>query len=181
MKYYSNLDLEMKNKNLLFVIVIFAVLLGLIYFFRQSKQPKLNQTAILSLQSDRLEVSPGQELTISMDLDSNENEVAAADIILRFDPQFLKVVSVATGNFFSNYPVNTTGKNYVKLSGVASFNGETLLLPKGRESVGRVVFQSTGKTGKTTLQFDPGKTIIATAGQNILDKTKLPILTLDIK
>ena len=174
----------MKNKNLLIVVIVFGLLLVVTFIYRQvnkSKLKGLKQTAVLTLESNSSEISVGGELTVNMTLDSKANEVAAADFVLQFDPEYFSVASVSTGNFFSNYPVNITGKNFVKLSGVATFDGETLTLPKGRNSVGQIAFKSTGKTGKTEFRFDSNKTIVATNGQNILDTKQLTGLLINVK
>ena len=174
----------MKNKTLLIVAVLFVLSLGLtlgIGSFKKSNSPALPSNAALSLESDKNSVNPGQEFTVTMTLDSGKTEVAAADFVLQYDPKYLKVVSVSTGKFFTNYPINTQAGNYVKISGVASFDGETLVLPRGKDTVGKIVFRALQNAGKTTVKFDSSKTIVATNGQNILNKKKLASLTLNVQ
>src|SRR3989344_2358453 len=129
----------MKQTKLIILLVI--VFLGSVLAFRflqKPKQAKLPVTAVLTLSSDNLQVNKGEEFTVTLSLDSKETEVAAADFIISFDTRFLQAIEVTPGKFFSNYPVLTKTENNVKISAVASFDGESLILPKGKGTVGQI-------------------------------------------
>lgn len=176
--FISIVDIMRLNaRTIVILIIFFFVGLGITIGFRNFQRSKTTnnvpENAALTLASDKPQVQKGEEFTVTITLDSQDTEVAAADFVVDFDPKKLKVVSIATGSFFTNYPVNTTGENFVKLSGVASFDGEVLTLPKGKDVVGHITFQALENTGKTEVKFNSSKTIVATAGKNILDKKNL--------
>ena len=172
----------MKQTKLIILLIIF--LLGSVLafrFLRKPQQAKLPVTAVLTLAGDKQQVSRGEELTVTLSLDSKETEVAAADFVIRFDPGFLQAVEVTPGKFFSNYPVLTKNENSVKISAVASFDGESLILPKGKGAVGQIIFRALDKQGSSEIYPDSAKTIVATSGQNILDKNQLNKLAIEVQ
>ncbi|OGG02166.1 hypothetical protein A2W14_06575 [Candidatus Gottesmanbacteria bacterium RBG_16_37_8] len=167
------------HNRMVFLVAVFFIL-GLVVSFAYQKYQKsktattpLAPNAILSLVSDKEKVSPGEEFTVTMSLDSDDSEVAAADFVVQYNPKYLKVVSVATGKFFNNYPINITGSDHVRISGVASFDGNTLVLPKGSETVGYITFSALGNKGRAVINIDKIKTVVATSGQDILDRKNI--------
>src|SRR3990172_5572578 len=125
----------MKNKSLLIAVVIIILAIGLSIVFRSAKQPqmkKLPQNVLLNMTTVKQSVSPGEEFSVRITLDSQAQEVAAADIVVNFNPSFLKVKEVTSADFFSTYPINQSYKSYVKISGVAAFDGKNIIYPKGK-------------------------------------------------
>ena len=175
-----------KQNRTLFLVVIFFILgLSVSFVFQKlnrksGSESPLKNNALISMTSDKKSVNAGDEFTVTLTLDSKANEVAAADFVIRFDPEYLKVISVTSGNFFNNYPVNTSGNDYVRISGVATFDGDTLILPKGTASVGFIKFQSLGNKGQAVISFDKVKTIVATSGQDILDRNSINKLDVQV-
>lgn len=166
-----------KYRPLFIVVTFFAlgILLATGYRYIKGKSQKdsgLPQNAILTLESDKTKVSAGETFNVILTLNSGESEVAAADIVVHYDSQFVKVVSVSPGTFFASYPINITGDDYIKISGVASFDGQTLILPKGKDTVATITFQAISK-GRAVIKYNQSKTIVATAGENIVDENKL--------
>ena len=176
--------MHLNAKSVTILIFLFVIGLGVTLSYQKIQRTisvnALPENAVLSLSADPPQLQKGQEFTVSLLIDSEDSEVAAADFVVDFDPKRLKVISVSTGNFFINYPVNATGKNFVKISGVASFDGETLTLPKGKGTIGNITFQALESAGKTDVSFNKSKTIVATAGKNILDKKKLAKTTIEV-
>ena len=168
-------------KLIIFLIILFLGLVIGLGSLRKSQQAKLPQTAVLTLSSDNLQVNKGEEFTVTLSLDSKETEVAAADFIISFDPRYLQAIEVTPGKFFSDYPVLNKNENSVKISAVASFDGESLILPKGKGTVGQIRFRALDKAGSTQISPDSAKTIVATAGQNILDKNQLNKLAIEVQ
>ena len=122
-----------------------------------------------------------EEFTVTMTLDSKDAEVAAADIVVSYDTDSLKVVSVTTGNFFSNYPINQTSGDTVKISGVASFDGQNLILPKGKDTVGQIKFLAIKQNNRTLIKYHKAKTVVATAGKDIYDKSQIAKLYINVQ
>lgn len=171
-----------KNRSIAFTFFFIILILGSLMVYRNlnKSKSKLPANVLLTFVSDKLKLAPGQDLTITITLDSQGQEVAAADLVVQYDPKYLKVENVSTGSFFENYPINTTSADYVKISGVASFNGETLILPKGKDTVGQITFKALNKKGKAVINFNKSKTIVASQGQNILDQGKLTNIFIEI-
>lgn len=173
----------MKKNYLYFVvgiIIIIALLFKAFSSVNFSSSPKLSENVVLSLETEKSLLKVKDEFILTINLDSQNSEVAAADFVLNYDPQFLKVKALERGGFFSNYPVKKIEKNNFKISGVAAYDGESLILPKGNNSIAIATFQAL-KKGKTIINFDSKKTIVATDGQNILAKKKLPEVVLTIE
>jgi len=172
-------SLMMGKYRTLFLVVLFFIIglaaSALIRKFSSGNpnEEKLPQSAILSLSSNKDQVTAGEEFNVVMTLDSGDLEVAAADFVVHFEPKFIKAVSVSTGKFFNNYPISVTGDDYIKISGVASFDGNTLVLPKGKETVGVIKFQALSNKGRAVIKYNKENTVVATAGQNIIDQNKL--------
>ena len=171
------------KKNRLFIVIGIIALFLLLYFSfisaSKNQNSQLSENAILTLDSDKNQVKINEELLVTLTLDSSVYEVGAADFIIKYDPNFFSVSDITTGNYFSYYPVNTIGKDSIKLSGVASYDGDVLILPKGRDTVGIFTFKAL-KKGTSTISLDKNKTIVATDGQNILNKKNLSGLEVTI-
>ncbi|KKS97571.1 MAG: hypothetical protein UV73_C0007G0014 [Candidatus Gottesmanbacteria bacterium GW2011_GWA2_43_14] len=173
-----------KSASKLFILTLFFII-GLLaaYIIQQKRAPKegeIKQEAKLDLLAENSRIPAGEDFKVTLILDSGKTEVAAADFVVAFDPKYLKVTSVSTGNFFANYPINVSGSGYVKVSGVATFDGKEIILPKGKETVAEIVFQATENKGKTEINFDRTKTIVATNGINILDPKRIDQLDVNI-
>ena len=172
-------------RTLIIVAVCFFLGISLAIFYKNKASrdldPKLPAVAELTLVSDRKSVSVGDEFTVTLTLDSKETEVAAADVVVNFDKNSLKVISVTGGNYFSYYPINTTQNDFVKISGVASFDGTNLILPKGRDTVGQIKFLAVKPDNKALIKFNKSKTIIATNGQDIYNRKQIAELYINVQ
>lgn len=166
-------------KSVLWLIVFFFLGLFIAKKINFTGTPQLAAKAAVNLSTTKNNLKPGEQFKVTMTLDSGNQEVAAADFVVLFDPKSVQVLGVTTGKYFSNYPINRTGENYIKISGVAGYNGKSLKLPKGRETVGEITFKALDK-GTATISVDQKKTIIATAGKNILNKNKAGKLDVNI-
>jgi len=175
---------QTKSSNKIFILVlcfIIGILAASIY--RQkfaNKNNEIKKEAKLDLLSENTKVNSGEEMKVTLVLDSGKTEVAAADFFVTFDPQYLKVSSVSTGKFFANYPINITGSDFVKVSGVATFDGKSVILPKGKETVAEIVFLAQNNKGKTEINFSREKAVVATNGINILDPKRSSRLDVNI-
>lgn len=185
------MTIKRKNKNkktirFLSIIALFFVIgvsLSLVYKNQKKSDtaPNLPKVAQLSLSTDKQNVAVGDEFTVTMTLDSKNTEVAAADIVVDYDTNSLEVVSVTTGNFFSNYPINQTSRELVKISGVASFDGKNLILPKGKDTVGQIKFLAIKQNNRTLIKYHKVRTIVATNGQDIYDRSQIAKLYINVQ
>ena len=161
-----------KGKILVYAILAFSFIVGIIasiISFNLFKNPP--STAILKLTADKTSVSKGDTFTATLNIDSQDWGVEAADLVLNFDPQYLKVTAVSPGNFFKVYPLKKIEESRVKLSGVANFVNNTFIIPKGTGTITSLTFQTLASTSKTTISIDKQATIVASAGKNILGNT----------
>lgn len=140
----------------------------------------LPKTSLITLASANKFLRVGDQIDVKLNLNSGNLGVEAADFVVNFDPNYLKVVDVSKGTFFKNYPINTTGDNFVKISGVADFTAKAVVVPKGEGNVATITFEALDATESTKIEIDNIKTIIASGGQNILDVNSLQNLTLGI-
>jgi len=136
--------------------------------------------ATLSLKTKDNKVENGQSFRVEIYLDSPDQGVEAADFVVTFDPMYLSVEDAVEGNYFKNYPINNTHDNFVKLSGVATLENNTVIVPKGDGIVGTITFTALKNTTNTSVKFDRVKTIVASAGTNILDQQKIVDLNISI-
>ena len=139
------------------------------------------QMASLRLTSNKNSVRQGDEFTVSLTLDSGSVGVDAADFVVDFDPQFVKVEKVTEGEFFKTYPINKTDAGSVRVSGVAFFDGKNIIVPKGKGVVAKVNFIALDKPGDSQILVNRDKTIVAVGGKNILDTDKVYDFELRIK
>ncbi len=140
----------------------------------------LPKTSLITLESEKGDLATGNKFDVNLNLNSGNLGVEAADFVVNFDPDYLKAISVSTGTFFKNYPINTTGDNFVKISGVADFTEKAVVVPKGEGTVATITFETLQATESTKIEIDKIKTIIASGGQNILDTSKLEDLMISV-
>lgn len=175
---------QTKSSNKIFILVlcfIIGILAASIYRLKfANKNSEIKKEAKLDLLSENTKVNSGEEMKVTLVLDSGRTEVAAADFFVTYNPEYLKVTSVSTGKFFANYPINITGADFVKVSGVATFDGKSVVLPKGKETVAEIVFLAQNNKGKTEITFNREKTVVATNGINILDPKRSSRLDINI-
>ena len=137
-------------------------------------------TAVVQLNVDKTQVSLSSPFTVNLTLDSAQNGVDAADFVLTYDKNKLYADKVETGEFFRTYPVNSVRKGSIKVSGVAYFENNQLVIPKGKGDVARITFTPL-KKGATKIKIDPENTTIASAGKNILDVSQVKDLEIRIQ
>lgn len=184
-----------KEKVIIAFILLAAFVIGISgsYAYKNITNPRLTtndqqlisptplpKTSLITLISANKSLSVADQIDVTLNLNSGNLGVEAADFVVNFDPYYLKVVSVTKGTFFKNYPINTTGDNFVKISGVADFTEKAVVVPKGEGTVATLTFEALDATESTKIEIDKIKTIIASGGQNILDVNSLQNLTLGI-
>lgn len=144
--------------------------------------PAAEEGAILFLDPPFGEFKQGAEIEVGIILDSKENLVTGADVVLRFDPNFLEVVDsdpklagiqIDQGAIFSQYLGNRvdTSRGRITVSGLAEINQPF----SGRGVLVKVKFL-TKKTGTTKVffEFQPAATndsnVASLVAKDILDR-----------
>lgn len=171
----SNLpSLSKKQAQAIVTIFVGCLLFGFALSYSYVKLASKRATskpAILTLTADKKEVKIGEKFLVKIELDSKNQGVGAADFVLNFDPSYLQPIKLSEGNFFKTYPVKKVEENFIKISGMANLEGNTIMIPKGKGLVATIVFQAEKETKGAEIVFDKEKTVVASAGKNILGKT----------
>jgi len=141
----------------------------------------LRKTASLVLTTKDKKVARDESFTVKLVLDSGNQGVEAADFIVSFDPQFLQVRTLTPGNYFKTYPIKKTEGNTVKISGVAYFDGQSIIVPKGKGEVAEITFTAVSTIASTSITIDREKTVVASDGQNILNLSRITDLKIMVK
>lgn len=172
--------LERNAKILIIAILIgsfFIGVIGQIGYRKLAYKPfpipsptSIPTPASISLTSNSAEVETGATFSATIKINSPNQGVEAADFVVLFDPDYLKVATVSSGNFFGVYPVKKTETNSVKISGMANLIDNKIIIPKGEGTVGTITFEALAATESTKISFDKEKTIVASGGKNILGK-----------
>lgn len=171
-----------KQKIIIIVVLLASFLLGFVLPGFSNKlstfqTPKptpfptpIPLPAVISLSSDLSDVKLGATFSATINISSPNQGVEAADFVVNFDPDFLKVATISSGNYFGIYPVKTAVKDKVKISGIANLVNDRFIIPMGKGQIGTIVFETLSATDSAIISFDREKTIVASAGKNILDK-----------
>lgn len=135
----------------------------------------------LALSADRQIVETGATFSAQIQIDTGNMQVEAADFVVTFDPSFLQARKIQEGKFFGAMPITQIEKDYVKISGMASLAGDTIVVPKGKGTVATIIFETTQASESTAVKIDREKTIIASKGVNVLDTKKITDFAVGIK
>jgi len=127
------------------------------------------QPVILSLVSTQNDIKLRDNFDVAVSLSSPDTGIEAGDFIVYFDPLIVKPLKITPGKFFPSYPVQKIENNFLKISGVVTYDTKRVILPKGKADVATISFQTLKKTDDTLIYFDPDHTIVASNGRNILN------------
>ncbi len=194
-KYYK----EFKKLPLISKIIITAILIGSFFvgIIGQIGYQKLTAREIVptstptptpiqipakvSLTAETKEIETGATFSVSINLNSPDVGVEAADFVINFDGEVLKVATISSGSFFGLYPVKKISSDSVQISGMATLVDDRLIIPKGEGLVGSIIFEAQTATESTKISFNREKTIVANGGKNILDIRSIKDLNISIK
>ncbi|TAL80256.1 MAG: hypothetical protein EPN88_01405 [Bacteroidetes bacterium] len=177
--------LGQKEKIIIYIIlsVCFAIgFIGASYFGKQKSQLFQSNNALpsstaspkqaeLSLYTSNLQTKVGEPFDIQLNLSSSDIGVEAADFIIRYDSAYIQINDISLGNYFQNYPIKRITADYIKISAVASFIANKIIIPKGEGTIATIHATPAQSIEKTTIFIDHDKTVIASAGRNILGQT----------
>lgn len=169
-----------KEKKVILALLIFCFVIGLIIPAIFSKNtavqklpavptPTTRQLMYADLVFDKLTkpVVSQKEFSVDVVVSSPDYPIEAADIYVNFDPAYLTPVEISEGEYFHNYPLKKIGKDFIKISALANFDGTTITVPKGQGTIATIKFKALKTTTSTVLTFDHMKTIMANDGKNI--------------
>ncbi len=153
-----------KNTRLLFISIVLVLSTGSVYA----------QNATLSLSTERELYRVGDEIPVTVLLDTDGHETAGTDLSVSFSQETLKLTSIAPGELYSTYPVydfnNNDGVSLV--SGVVqpgeTYKGNgvfaTLYFEARRPGEGTVVIEhEVNNRNDSNIASTDGKDILGTA------------------
>jgi hypothetical protein len=123
--------------------------------------PKSNLVGTLDLQLIETENShdlkPGQTYTLTINLDTKNKNIVAADAYLNYDPTMIKVISINEGVIFPTHPALdfSASKGLITISGIMPIQERFA----GQGVMATILFQPI-KTGSTEIsfQYEPEET-----------------------
>jgi hypothetical protein len=133
----------------------------------------------LEIKSETSQVKHEATFSATVRINSPTNGVEAADFLINFDPKYLKVATASSGKFFGSYPQKKIGRDYLKISGMASLRGSDFIIPKGEGTVVVITFKALSATDSTKIRFDREKTVVASKGKNILGDIKDLVISIE--
>lgn len=179
---FSNLG--QKQKLLILGILAFSFVFGLggqIGFQKLTNKPtptplpsptEIPLPAYLELTSVEKTIEPGATFSATLNIDSPNQGVEAGDFVINFDPNYLNVATLSSGNYFGLYPIKNIGTESAKISGIANLVNNRFIIPKGKGIIATFVFETLQASDSTKVKINTDKTIVASGGKNILENTK---------
>jgi hypothetical protein len=117
----------------------------------QQVSPTAPAHTVLSLSPNPVSVAPGQTGTVSVDINTEDNQVTAVQLELQYDPMTVSNVKVVAGPLFSNPVVlinkNDTEKGRVTYAFGIAPNNKTV---NGTGAVATITFTAKGAAGKNS-------------------------------
>lgn len=173
-------NIGLKQKLIIILILSICFTAGLILPIIIQNQNKFNRnetkiinpraTADIEISSSKKNFRVNETFTATILINSPSRGIEAADFFIKFDSNYLNLISQTPGSFFSVYPIQQTEKNYFKLSGIAKKLDKGFIIPKGKGTIATLLFKAIKPVNKTLIEIDDSKTIIAAEGENILGK-----------
>lgn len=146
--------------SLVLVIVVAAIFIG-VYLVSQSTSPKpkaadepVQTGATLSLAPASTTFNKGCDFSLDINLDTGGHSTDGTDVILKYDPSLVNVLSIDKGTIYPNYPGSTydndSGK--VLISGVSSVS--TPVTGSGKFATLHLKVSPEATVSATNINFD---------------------------
>ena len=124
--------------------------------------------AFLTITPSISTLKKGETLTLTLVLDTGDFEIDTVDLVLNFDPGFLRAESATPGTIFPQYPIQKIENGKVQISAAGEIKDGQVIGFKGQGEYARIVFQALEATDSTQVSFAPNS-IAASAGVNRLN------------
>jgi len=163
------------------ILLSFAIGIGISFVISSPRNPStplgvtqqpisptpLPKVAEVSLTADKKTITKGSKFDVDVIL-STPKETEASDFVIQFDPKYLKAEKITEGIFFKILPIEKIATSSVAISGLATIEGNKLMIPKGTGKVATISFSAVSATTSTEIRFDPLNTVVAAGGENII-------------
>lgn len=138
-----------------------------------------NYVEIKLIPSEKI-VSQGNIFFVTVSFDS-KIVLDSANIKLKFDPKFLRINDVKTGDYFLSYPINTFDSSSVSIGGIAQPSNSQISENSTKETFSTLSFTAIRPTSGTEIILDEAETNIKASSANNVKLSKLQKLDLVIK
>lgn len=122
-------------------------------------------------------LTTGATLMVSIEFDSGDYSIEAADCVIKYDPKILQVNRITPATLFAQYPQQEPVDDKIYLTGIAA-DAKNQTGTKGKGLFATVEFKAVGK-GNSTLEFVREETIAASKGENVLVESKGATYTIE--
>jgi len=172
---------------LITLIIVVGLVVGVILVGRnQEIREKAAPATSLSITPGAQSKLPGQSFTLNVLMDTGENQVTGADIVLDYDPVAIEVVSISKGSGISVFDQEIKN-NIDSVAGKVSYSAFTLNSANAISGSGVAVLtinaqvKSTATGGTFTISFGTQTAVAATQeGQNVLTSSTPASITVGV-
>jgi|GEM_PF-5784813 len=163
------------------LILVGGIVVGAVLIRSQvGKSGKAAPSTSLSITGPLQTIYQGQEFTSTIDITTGENYVAGTELLIRFDPSVLEVISITPSSFL--VPADTVGPVIDNQAGTVYF---VILLPPGadpKQGSGELASMKikAKSPGTSQLSFDSGGTLAVAlheGGQNVIQNLSPTTIT----
>lgn len=152
------------------LVLVVSVPVG-IFLLNQQQEVRLSAapSTVFSVSPSSRNLAPGDTLNADISVDTGNNLIVSADIVLSFDPKYLEVISISSGPFWTS--TSEVQKSLNNTSGKVIYSIYTFKenAKKGTGVLATVVFKAKA-AGATSVAFDSSQSAVygLTEGQNVL-------------
>ncbi|MFZ2071216.1 MAG: lamin tail domain-containing protein [Halobacteriota archaeon] len=112
---------------------------------------------VISVEPSWQKVSPGDEFTVNITVDPEDNKIRGADYILRFNNTLLNATSLTKGDFFTGFTTTTVEKinntvGIIDYGEAITEDGDGNVTEAGKLTT--ITFQAIGERGISNLTFE---------------------------
>lgn len=118
----------------------------------QNTSSKVQSSARLTLESPQKEYKVGENIPVSIKLDTGGKSVDGVDIVLKFNPKVIEASSssVTKGTLLPDYPVIKVENGVLRVTAISSLQGQSY---SGSGIFATIIFKALQR-GKAQLSFD---------------------------
>lgn len=142
------------------LVLLVAGLVGGVFLVRQRQELRKEAAPAtsLSLTPSQSTIKAGETISLTISMDTAENKATGADLTITYDPKKLVLTEFKPGTFL---PIPLSQPKIDNNQGLATavFGAQPASVPKGKGSLGTLVFQAK-ETGTVSVAFSPETEVI---------------------
>lgn len=171
----------MKQKTFIFLPLFFlaAAIIAVFFSVRWSQQRKQLRSkaapaTVLSIVLPSVTKQMNEAFSLSIQIDTGENQVVGVDLSLSFNPAVLEVVDILPGGFFSS--PQQLAKNIDNQVGTIIYSLGSFIANQGSGTIALISIKAKGE-GISTLNFNPETSVAGVGEAEALQSTISGIIT----